>query len=289
MRLATALDGEIISADSRQVYRGMDIGSGKDLQEYTTPSGAIPHHLIDIADPAQTYSVYHYQRDFYRVFAEIRARGRLPIMSGGTGLYIEAVLRGYGIPEVPEDPALRARLMSRSKEELEHELAAVAPDLYAHTDRSSKKRIVRALEIAHHGARAPQPGRAGPPPDLEPLVLAVRLPRPVLHERIHRRLASRFEAGMIDEVRELMQSGLSTRRIEMLGLEYRYLARFLRGEMPYDEMVEVLEREIRRFAKRQMTWFRGMERRGTPIHWIDGADAEQALRIAFDHGLGRHR
>jgi tRNA dimethylallyltransferase len=247
----------------------------------------VRYHLIDIADPAHIYTLYHYQQDAYRVFAHIRTRQHLPILTGGTGLYIEAVLRGYRIPEVAEDPDLRKRLMTRGKEELTEELARVSPAWLARTDLSSKKRIVRALEIAHHAPH--HPPESAPPPDLKPLVLVVAPPRPVLHERIHQRLLRRIEHGMIEEVHRLMDEGLSGERIDMLGLEYRHIARYLRGELSYETMVETLEREIRRFAKRQMTWFRGMERRGIPLHWLDEADPRSALSIAHRHGLGADR
>ncbi len=277
--LAQAYRGEIVSADSRQVYRGMDIGTGKDLREYRTPGGEVRYHLIDIADPAEIYTVHQYQRDFFQAFRDIQSRGALPILVGGTGFYIEAVLHNYAIPNVPENPALRRELMNQPVESLIDELSARSPDLLEKTDRSSKKRIVRAVEIARYASEhAPEWGVANAP-RLNPLVLCVHWPRDELHQRIRHRLEQRLEQGMIEEVERLLASGVSPERFDLFGMEYKHIARFLRREVDYKTMVEELARDIRRLAKRQRTWFRGMERRGIAVHWVERANCETAMAI----------
>jgi tRNA dimethylallyltransferase len=285
VQVSLRLAGEIISADSRQIYRGMDIGTGKDLSEYHTPEGSVACHLIDVAEPAQIYTLYHYQRDFYKVLSDIRNRGRLPILTGGTGLYIEAVLKGYALPAVPEDAELRRDLMHRGKEELDERLRQLDRRLHERTDRSSKKRIVRAIEVAMHRSKnrpeEPDITRS----DIRPLVLAVRRPRQVLHERIRRRLHQRMEEGMVEEVQKLLEQGIDRGRMALFGMEYKHITRYLCGDIGREKMLEVLERDIRRLAKRQMTWFRGMERRGIEVEWIDGADVEQALRVISRYRL----
>jgi tRNA dimethylallyltransferase len=274
--------GEIISCDSRQVYRGMDIGTGKDLSAYHTETGDIPCHLIDIASPAEVYTVYWYQRDFHCVFAEIVSRKRLPVVVGGTGLYLEAVLRGYRISAVPENPQLRSELMTRDKESLENELMRLDPQRFETTDRSSKKRIVRSLEVAL--ATATSSGSADeskqPPPPIDPLVIGVQWERSALRERIWSRLEQRFEQGMVDEVKRLLDSGIPRARFDMFGLEYKYIARYIRGETGFDAMKQELFRAICRFAKRQETWFRGMERRGVAIQWVREGNEKEAMEIA---------
>jgi tRNA dimethylallyltransferase len=279
---ALGYGGEIISGDSRQVYRGMDIGTGKDLAAYHTETGDIPCHLIDIADPVEVYTVYRYQRDFYRVFGEIISRKRLPVVVGGTGLYLEAVLRGYKISAVPEDPKLRSELMTRDKESLEKELMRLDPQRFETTDRSSKKRIVRSLEVAL--ANAKSSGRVAPSeppyPRIDPLVLGAQWERSALRERIWLRLEQRFEQGMVDEVKRLLDSGIPRARFDMFGLEYKYIARYIRAEIGFDAMKQELFRAICRFAKRQETWFRGMERRGVEIQWVREGNEKEAMEIA---------
>jgi tRNA dimethylallyltransferase len=280
--LAQRYGGEIISCDSRQVYRGMDIGTGKDRMEYRTGAGDIPCHLIDIVDPAEVYTVYRYQQDFYRVFTEIISRRRLPVVVGGTGLYLEAVLRGYRISAVPENPWLRSELMSRDKEWLEKELLRNDPRRYGVTDRSSKKRIVRSLEVAL--AESTSSGRVEetepPHPVIDPLVMGVEWERSVLRQRIQARLDERFKQGMVDEILRLLDSGIPQARFDMFGLEYKHVARYIRGEIEFDAMKQELFRAICRFAKRQETWFRGMERRGVAIHWVREGKVEEAIEIA---------
>ena len=274
--IALRFDGEIVSADSRQVYRGLDIGTGKDRDEYVRPGGTVPCHMIDIADPDESYSLYRYMNDFHRVLNAIRRRRHLPVMVGGTGLYIEAVLKGYDVPAVPEDEALRKRLMQLDRDELERRLHALDPERHATTDLSSKKRIVRSLEIALSGRCNPDSAER---PVLRPLVMAVSWPRDELVERIDRRLNSRLEEGMVDEVRGLLDSGISAERLIDFGMEYRHVTLYCLGKTGYGEMVENLKTQIHRLAKRQMTWFRGMERRGIEVNWLERADRDKAFAL----------
>ena len=282
-RLAVSLgmkfNGEIISADSRQVYRNMDIGTGKDLKEYNTSHGTIPYYLINISDPSEIYTLYHYQQDCYRVIKSIQGRGKMPIIAGGTGLYIEAVLKKYRIPNVPENPELRKFLMKKGKDELIQQLKKSDFNRYYPTDLSSKKRIVRSLEIIDYARSKKVQWEVKQPPDLNPLIIGIRWPRDLLIDRINTRLEQRFENGMIEEVERLLNHGLSYERFNYFGLEYRHVARYLKKEVTYTNLVKELSRDIQRFAKRQMTYFRGMERRGLQIHWIDKADDEKAIEI----------
>lgn len=266
---ATRLGGEIISADSRQVYRGMDIGTGKDLDEY----GAIPYHLIDIVEPGYEFNVFEFQQRFYAAFAEIQARGLLPVMCGGTGLYLEAVLNEYHMVEAPHDPELRARLERLSHAELRDELLRLKPEQHNSTDLEERERLVRAIEIAVAQKQAP-PSTA--PPTLRPLVFGLRWPRPLLRQRIRERLHQRLQEGMVAEVERLHQEGTSWKTLEFYGLEYRFIAQYLQGALSYNDMVQKLGSAICKFAKRQETWFRRMEKRGTTIHWLDPEDAPLA-------------
>ena len=282
-RLAVALaqktGGEIISADSRQVYRGMDIGTGKDLSEYANAHSPVKYHLIDIADPSQIYTLYHYQRDCYAAIRDIWSRGIIPVLVGGTGLYIEAVLKGYEIDEVPEDRKFRQTLGNRPKEELAGMLKEIDAILYERTDCSSKKRIIRALERAYYTDSLAQERQRFAPPQLKALILGVRWPRRELIGRIDKRLETRLKEGMVDEVKRLLASGIPRERFDLFGMEYRHVARFIDGLVDYDTMVQQLRTDIHRLAKRQMTWFRGMQRRGIPIEWIERADIETAMAV----------
>lgn len=262
---ARALDGEILSADSRQVYRGMDIGTGKDLVEY----GEIPYHLIDIVDPGAEFNVFEFQRRFFAVFTEIRGRGRLPVLVGGTGLYLDAVLRGYRLVHVPENPELRRQLAPLTLEQLAVRLAALRPRLHNTTDTLDRERLLRAIEIAEgeEAASAELP----PLPELHPLVCGVRWERKALHRRIDARLKERLAQGMIEEVEGLRRSGVPYETLEFYGLEYRFVAQYLQGQLNRNDMSQKLASAIHQFAKRQETWFRRMERQGTEIHWLDGA------------------
>jgi tRNA dimethylallyltransferase len=282
VNIARKINGEIISADSRQVYRSMDIGTGKDLLEYSSKESSIPYHLIDITDPSNVYTVYDYKRDFTKAYNDIRSRKRMPILAGGTGLYIEAVLRNYDFPGVPEDPQLRSELMQKDKIWLQNELETNAPDIYKKTDLSSKKRIVRALEVAGYQNKEKKEDNALFPV-LEPLILCTRWQREELHRRIDERLRLRLNLGLIDEVKQLLDSGISRSRFSLFGMEYKHVARYIDGEVSYTEMTEQLQTSIHQLAKRQNTWFRGMERRGNVLHWIDGADFQTAMSIVVQY------
>ena len=267
--LALAIgNAEILSADSRQVYRGMDIGTGKDIAEYTRDNVTVPSHLIDIADAGEKYNLFEFQRDFLTAYEDVRARGAFPLMCGGSGLYVESVLKGYRLLPVPENPALRAELETKSLEELTAMLATYK-QLHNNTDTDSKKRAIRAIEIEEYYLSCPVEERSFP--QLNALVVGVSVDREVRRERISRRLRERLEQGMVDEVRALLDSGISPDQLIYYGLEYKYLTLYLTGAMSYDDMVKGLEIAIHQFAKRQMTWFRGMEKRGTAIHWVDGS------------------
>jgi tRNA dimethylallyltransferase len=275
VQLARALNGEIISADSRQVYRGMDIGTGKDLAEY----GNIPCHLIDIAMPGYEFNVFEFQRLFLDAFADIRGRSRLPILVGGTGMYLEAVVKGYRLVEVPENPALRRELGELSAAALIERLRGSSSRLHNTTDLLDRHRLLRAIEIAEY-ERDHEPE---PLPELDPLVLGIRWERAVLRQRITARLRERLEQGMIEEVAHLHAGGVSWEALEFYGLEYRFIARYLKGELTRNDMFQKLNSAIHDFAKRQETWFRRMERRGIVVHWLDGAGEPLAESLAVLH------
>lgn len=267
--LALSIDGaEIISADSRQVYRGMDIGTGKDIAEYTRDGVTVPSHLIDIVDAGEKYNLFEFQRDFLVAYEDIKARGSFPIMCGGSGLYVESVLKGYRLLPVPENPVLRAELEEKSLEELTAILSTYK-QLHNNTDTDSKKRAIRAIEIEEYYLSCPVEERSFP--RLNALVVGMSVDREIRRERISRRLRERLEQGMVDEVRALLDSGVTSEQLVYYGLEYKFLTLYLTGAMEYDEMVRALEIAIHQFAKRQMTWFRGMEKRGVPIRWVDAS------------------
>lgn len=277
-RLAAEIGAELVSADSRQVYRGLDIGTGKDLGEYVVNGNPVPYHLIDVAEPDHLFSVFEFQQSFYACFREITARGRMPILVGGTGLYIESVLREYRMLPVPEDPSLRRELEGLGMEELTARLIALNPPLHNTTDLTGRDRLIRAIEIAEHTARQGSQEQIERP-EVIPLVIGVRWERNVLRERITKRLKERLEQGMIEEVQRLHEAGISWERLDEMGLEYRYVSQYLRGELVDEEMFRTLNIRIHQFAKRQDTWFRGMERRGIAIHWIDGADQDAVREL----------
>lgn len=283
VEVAHRLGSEIVSADSRQVYRGLDIGSGKDLEEYRRVTPPVPCHLIDVADPRSIYTVFHYQRDCYRLLAQKErepsyASGLPLLMVGGTGLYVEAVLRGYRIANVPEDVELRRRLMQRDRDELVEELDRLDPDLAERTDRRSKKRVVRALEIATHARHRPVRYSDPPPVRIDHAVYGIRIPRDELHRAIDARLDARLKLGLIAEVEGLLAAGVTPARMALLGLEYREVTAHLLGEKTEQQMIDDLRSGIRRFAKRQVTWFRGFQRRGIAIEWIGPSDHEIPLQ-----------
>ena len=277
VELAHRLKTEIISADSRQVYRELNIGSGKDLHEYSAVDPAVPYHLIDVADPREIYSVFHYQRDCYALLESMAEQERPILMVGGTGLWIEAVLKGYRIPNVPEDVEQRIELMERDHDALITELKKLDAELYDRTDIHSKKRVVRAIEVARHAAKHELITSPPPPVKIDARVLIVDVDPDDLVTRIERRLQQRFEEGMLDEVEALLNNGLTPARMAQLGLEYREITRFILGEKSRPEMEADLARGIRKFAKRQRTWFRGLPRRGVvteryDAHQIEGVD-----------------
>ena len=264
--LADRMGTEIISGDSRQVYRRMDLGTGKDLVDYTVDGCQVPYHLIDIVEPGYKYNVFEYQRDFLKAYEEISAKGKTPILCGGTGMYIESVLKGYRLLPVPENPELRASLEGKSLEELTHILEGYKK-LHNSTDVDTCKRAIRAIEIEEYYKQQPPEYREFP--SLKSLIIGVDIDRELRREKITRRLKQRLEEGMVDEVRGLLAEGIPAENLIYYGLEYKFLTQYAIGEISYDEMFLQLETAIHQFAKRQMTWFRGMERRGFTIHWLD--------------------
>ena len=264
--LAYDLNTEIISADSRQIYRGMDLGTGKDLEDYVIQGRSIPYHLIDIADAGYRYNLFEYQRDFLVAYQDMKERGLLPVFCGGTGLYLESVLKAYRMTPVPENIELRQQLEGKSLDELT-EILKTYKTLHNQTDVDTAKRAIRAIEIADHYQRNPLTERAFP--DIHSLIIGVNIDRELRREKITRRLHQRLEEGMVEEVRGLLEKGIPAENLIYYGLEYKYLTQYVIGELSYEQMVHDLEIAIHQFAKRQMTWFRGMERRGFTIHWLD--------------------
>lgn len=269
-RLAAEIGGEIISADSRQVYRGMDIGTGKDLEEFRIDGRVVPCHLIDILDPDQEFNVFEFQKRFYEIFSALREKRILPVLVGGTGLYLESVLTSYFLPEAEPDERLREELAGLTMGELQDVLLAMKPQLHNQTDLHDRQRLIRKIEI--------EKARQNPPkwqtcfPRIHAGIFGILRPRAELKKRISARLHLRLAGGMIEEVFRLREEGVSWERLESFGLEYRFIARYLQKKMTRDEMVSGLETAIGQFAKRQMTWFRRMEKKGVSIEWIPGGD-----------------
>ena len=265
--LAKRLGGEILSADSRQIYRQMDLGTGKDLSEYD----GVPYHLINICEPGTKYNLFQYQQDFFDAYTDINARGVQPILCGGTGLYIEAVLKGYHLSPVPQNDALRQELEGKSLEELTQMLVALkeknGTTMHNRTDVDTAQRAIRAIEIEQYNALHPLPERELPA--VESSIFGVNIDRELRREKITTRLRQRLDNGMLDEIRQLLNQGIAAEDLIYYGLEYKYLTLHIIGKLSFDEMFRQLEIAIHQFAKRQMTWFRGMERRGFTIHWID--------------------
>ena len=264
--LADRLGTEVISGDSRQVYRRMDLGTGKDLADYAVEGRKVPYHLIDIVEPGTKYNVFEYQRDFLKAYEDMTARGKLPILCGGTGMYIESVLKGYRLLPVPENPELRQKLEGKSLEELTHILEG-SKKLHNSTDVDTAKRAIRAIEIEEYYKQQPPEYREFP--SLKSVIVGVDIDRELRREKITRRLKQRLDEGMVDEVRGLLAEGIPAENLIYYGLEYKYLTQYAIGELTFEEMFHQLETAIHQFAKRQMTWFRGMERRGFTIHWLD--------------------
>jgi tRNA dimethylallyltransferase len=265
--IAKKINGEIISADSRQVYRGMNLGTGKDYSEYLIDGIRVPCHLIDIADPGYKYSVFEYQRDFIKVYYSLKARNVFPVVCGGSGMYADSIISGYKMIEVPPDSGLRIELEKKPIEEL-REILATYKNLHNTSDIDTKKRVIRAIEIEHFSRN--NINKKTEFPQVKSLIVGVSADRDLRRRRISERLKQRLDSGMVDEVKKLIESGVNTETLIYYGLEYKYITLFLTGKISYNEMVSDLEIAIHQFAKRQMTWFRGMERRGIKIHWIDG-------------------
>jgi len=275
--LAAELNTEIISADSRQIYRGMDLGTGKDLADYTINDREIPYHLIDIVEPGYKYNVFEYQRDFLKAYETIKQKGCLPVLCGGTGMYLESVLKGYRLMPVPENPELRTRLADKSLETLTGILQQYKT-LHNSTDVDTVKRAIRAIEIEEYYAKHPIAEREFP--QLNSLIIGVDIDRDLRREKISWRLRQRLDEGMVDEVKQLLAQGIKAEDLIYYGLEYKFLTLYAIGKLTYEEMFAQLETAIHQFAKRQMTWFRGMERRGFTIHWVD-ATLPTEEKIAF--------
>ena len=290
-RLAAEIGGEVISADSRQVYRRMDIGTGKDLADYMVDGRQIPYHLIDIREPGTKYNLFEYQQDFFDAYQDIQSRGAVPILCGGTGLYIEAVLKGYHLSPVPQNQALRDSLEGRSLVELTQMLtelkAKTGSNMHNTTDVDSCQRAIRAIEIETYNIEHPTPRRELPPVDS--IIIGIDIDRELRREKITRRLKARLEEGMVEEVKALLDEGIPAEDLIYYGLEYKFVTEYLTGQTTYDEMFTRLEIAIHQFAKRQMTWFRGMERRGFKIHWIDATlpmeDKIKIIMNRYDNSL----
>ena len=280
VELARELGGEIVSADSRQVYRGLDIGAGKDLEEYSFGGPPVPFHLIDIVDLDIEFSVFDYQQRFFAVFDDLKARGVPPIVVGGSGLYLQSILNKYRMVEVPEDLDRRAELEVEATTTLIERLRGLRA-VHNTTDLEDRGRLIRAIEIAEYSAKNPPE----PSPEIAAVVLGIRWDRRVLRNRIGKRLAERMREGLIDEVQQLHDAGVSWEKLGFLGLEYRFVSDFLRGVITNEnDLRQKLASAIAAFAKRQDSWFRRMERQGTVIHWIEGGDLETARRMLAAHG-----
>lgn len=272
--LAARIDAEIISADSRQVYRGMTIGTGKDLDDYRQGDRLIPYHLIDICEPGTKYNLFQYQQDFHLIYNNIVARGVRPILCGGTGLYIESVLKGYALSPVPQNQALRDKLADKSLAELTEMLEDLKRRnhsvMHNRTDVDTAQRAIRAIEIETYNLEHPTGNRTLPP--IDSVIIGVDINREERRRKITQRLKQRLEEGMVDEIRQLLDRGIAPENLIYYGLEYKFVTEYVIGKISYEEMFRQLEIAIHQFAKRQMTWFRGMERRGFTIHWIDALD-----------------
>ena len=280
--VAAKINGEVISADSRQVYRGMDLGTGKDYGDYFVDGVEVPSHLVDIEAAGVHYNVYRFQTDFINVFGEIQGRNKFPVLCGGSGLYLEAVLKNYRLIEVPPNKELRKELEGKSLEELTEILKAMKPELHNDTDVETDRRAIRAIEIEKYYAEHQQ--EDSEMPNIQSLNIGIDFDRNMRRERITKRLKQRLDEGMLDEVQQLLDSGLTPEQLIYYGLEYKFLTLHLIGELSFDDMFSKLEIAIHQFAKRQMTWFRDMEKRGTKIHWVNGhlpmeEKGEESIRL----------
>ncbi|RLD85819.1 MAG: tRNA (adenosine(37)-N6)-dimethylallyltransferase MiaA [Bacteroidetes bacterium] len=270
--LAAMIGGEIISADSRQVYRGMDIGTGKDIEDYRFNGQDVPYHLIDIVDPGYEYNIFEYQKHFTAAFNDIVSRDKIPVLAGGSGLYLDAVINGYALTSVPEDAFLRKQLDRLSDDELREKLKSYG-QLHNTTDLIERSRIIRAIEIKEYEKL--NPNKVIDMPDIDSVTFGISYERQEIRQRITDRLVHRLNHGMIEEVEHLLGTGLKPEQLTFYGLEYKWLTLYVTGQILYDEMFANLNTAIHQFAKRQMTWFRRMEKKGTKIYWIDGAIPEE--------------
>lgn len=281
--LAHALDAEIISGDSRQVYRSMDIGTGKDLADYTVNGHTVPYHLIDIREAGEKYNIFEYQHDFHNAYADIKNRGKQPILCGGSGLYIESVLKGYSLVNVPENKDLRKKYEQYSLAELTKILESYKA-LHNNTDIDTAQRAIRAIEIEEY--KKANPLEANEFPSIPSLIIGVDIDRELRRKKITDRLKARLEEGMIEEIRNILNKGVSPEDLIYYGLEYKFVTMYIEGQLSYEEMFSQLEIAIHQFAKRQMTWFRGMEKRGLHIHWIDASlPMDEKIEIVKDYLL----
>ncbi len=283
--LAKQLHTEIISADSRQVYKGMDIGTGKDLADFMIEGTAIPYHLIDIVEAGYKYNVYEYQKDFFKVFETLNHKNLIPILCGGTGMYIDAVLSGYKLIQVPINETLRQSLQNKDLNELRNLLASYKKE-HNHSDSDTKKRAIRAIEIQEYYSTHPEISLTIP--DIRPLIFGTDISREIRRKRISERLDARLNEGLIDEAKRLHQQGLSIEDMMYYGLEYKFLGLYLSGEISFAEMKEKLEIAIHQFAKRQMTWFRKMEKSGHKIHWIDATLPKTEITQIIQNTIIKH-
>ena len=278
--VAAKLNGEVISADSRQVYKGMDLCTGKDYDDYIVDGNKIPYFLIDIVDPGYEYNVYEYQRDFLKIYKNIISRQKLPVLCGGTGLYIEAVLKGYKLVRVPENNSLRKKLEKKKTDELTKMLSSFR-SLHNVTDSKDRERLIRAIEIQNYYKE--NPDLISDFPKIKNEIFGINFDRNIIRRRITERLKARLESGMVDEVNNLLSKGITPEQLKFYGLEYKYITQYIIGELNYENMFRNLNTAIHQFAKRQMTWFRRMERSGFKIHWIDGnSDIEYKVNYILE-------
>lgn len=280
-RLAHSFDTEIISGDSRQVYRSMDIGTGKDLDDYIVDGKPVPYHLIDIREAGDKYNIFEYQHDFHKVYTDIKDRGKLPILCGGSGLYIESVLKGYSLVNVPENKELRKRYEQHTLEELTGILESYKT-LHNKTDVDTAQRAIRAIEIEEYKKANPLEANEFPP--IRSLIVGVDIDRELRRRKITKRLKARLEEGMIEEIQQILDKEIAPDNLIYYGLEYKYVTLYILGQLSYNDMFSQLEIAIHQFAKRQMTWFRGMEKRGLHIHWIDALlPIDEKIKMVKDY------
>lgn len=289
-QLAYEYGGEIISADSRQVYRRMDIGTGKDYKDYVVNNTTIPYHLIDIAEPSDEYNLFRFRHDFYQVFNDVSARGKLPLLTGGTGLYIDAILKNYDLKKAEIDPVVYDQLDKENIETLRDKLLAMAPALHNTSDLIDKDRIIRRIIVLNARLESRKESPANEfGAEIKALVLGVKLERAIVKQRITRRLDERLQSGMIEEVQALLDEGITFEKLAFFGLEYKFVGEYLEGKSTYNEMFEKLNFAIHRFSKRQMTWFRKIEREGTVINWLNGPDFPGAKELLEKHFFSRQQ